>query len=364
MRKLLIVESYGQIPYALSIIMQYYRIFAVTIVFPGFNDLFKLFQIFNNEVFFRKVDLVYFEQYTPKRARARRMCKVFHVLPDIIRERRYLRAIYDRYLSHVEGSEVYFFSRAFNGAKCYLLSKLSAKNSLVYVVPKGPPYMVQYAPRTIADFAKRMIYQLTYGRDVTLGGLPFVKGFLYIRDRFIDKKAGRVIDEAESEEMIKGLDLGRFRVLNISKYRVVFFDEDLVGVGYVPNDTVWRQELTSVFNVVRKYFAENEVAMKYFPGYSGDRPVIAGAVNTVPSFVPAELLYGEGKRLYLAVFSRSIANVQSGLAVSLANLISFRNEQIRYENTQELKVVSKSTILFPKSIDDFEQIVREFKGWT
>lgn len=364
MCKLLIVESYGQIPYALSIVTKNYRLYPVTIVFPGFNDLFKLFHVLNDNVFHKKVDLLYFEPYKPKWAKGRGISRVFNILPDIIKERRYLKATFDTYLSQLEGTEVFFFSRGFNGVKYYLLNKLSRKNRLVYVAPKGPPYMSQYAPRTITDLAKLIIWKLTYGRDVTLGRLPFEKGFLYVGDRFIDRKADRVIDEAEADEMIKSFDLSQFRVFDIGDYSVIYFDEDLVGVGYVPNENIWRQELTSVFNILRKYFPEKEIAVKYYPGYSVDRTLIKGATNILPSFIPAELLYGDGRRLYVAVFSRSIANMQDGMAVSLANLISFKNDQIRHVLTEELKVVSKSRIFFPKSLDEFEQILGDFKRIT
>lgn len=364
MSKLLIVESYGGIPHALQIATANYQICPVLIVFPGFPDLFRLFHLLNQKVFHEKIQLMHFEAHTPRWTTNKGIGRLFCILPDILAERRYLKATFDTSLKHLEGVEVFFFSRGFNGMKLYLLDKLRRKNRLVYVTPKGPPYMIQYKPQTLADLSKLAIWKLTYGRDVVLGQLPIVRSFLYISESFIEKKVSQVIDEPEADRMLEGLDLDQFRVFDARNYRVIFFHEDLVGVGYVSSEDLWHQELGRVFAIVKKHFPPKDIAVKFYPGYLGDTQVLDACIDTIPSFLPAELLYRNGRQLSVAVFSRSIANLRSGLAFSIADLITFKNEHIRNELKENLRVASRSEILFPQSLAELDRMLADFKAKT
>jgi len=363
-QKLLIVESYGQIPHALRLLSENSDTGRLILVFLGFTDLFRLFQLLNERLFQNRLRLMYLEAHTPRWATAKGPGRLLWVLPDIIRERRSVKATFETFLTHVENSEVYFFSRGFNGAKLYLLDKLRRKNRLVYVTPKGPPHMVRHRPRTAAELGKLIIWKLTYGRDAVLGRLPIVKGFFYIRERFIEKKVSQVLDEAAADRILEGFDLDQFRVFDARNYRVIFFHEDLVGVGYVLSEDLWRQELGTVFAIVKKHFSPKDIAVKFFPGYLGDTQVVDGCIDTIPSFLPAELLYRNGSQLSVAVFSRSIANLRSGLAVSIADLITFKNEHIRNELKENLRVASRSEILFPQSPAELDRILVDFKAKT
>ena len=331
----------------------------ITLVIPGFHDLFKFYQAINERVFHNTINIVYFETYQGGRVKGSKIKRVLHVFPDIIKERRYLKEIWNKYFAELAGCEVFFFSRGFSGLKFYLLKKLSKRNRLVYVSP-GPPYWSKYTPTNIVDLASLTISKLIYGRDAAVGKLPRIKGFSYMPDRFMKKEVKRVIDGAEMDEMMKGFDLNQFKVFDAGKYSVIYFDDNLIGTSFIPDSDTFKRELNNIFNILGKYFPEKEIAFKYHPGYSGDETLIEVG-DMLPSFIPAELLYNENVKMYLGIFSRSIAHVEKGLVVSIADLISFKSNEIRDAIKEELAEVSKSKILFPQSLDEFERILIDLK---
>ena len=365
MRKLVIFcESYMVYTHVLHMAIQNYRDRPITVVIPGFPNLFRFFQIINDKVFHNAINLIYVEPYQPQRAKVSGINKILYILPDIIRERRYLKDAFAQNFADCEGCEVFFFSPGFSGLNFYLLKKLSKRNRLVYVslASLGPPWS-KYTPANIVHLGNLIIWRLTYGREIILGQLPYLKGFLYMPDWFIKKKVDRVIPPAEINEMMKGFDLSPFRVFDAGNYRVIYFDDDLVGAGFISDGDTFRRELTSIFNIVSKYFPEKEIALKYHPGHSGDE-TLAGFGETLPQFIPAELLYNDRVKMYLGIFSRSIANVERGLAVSLAELITFKSDESRdkLKEASRLMPVSKSKILFPETLAEFEQILVDLKG--
>ncbi len=354
-------ESYGQIEYVLHLVTQNWHDYPITLVIPGLYDLFEFFKVINEKVFHSAINLIYLEPYQPGRARARGINKIPHVFPDIIRERRYLKEIWNKYFAELEGCEVYFLSRGFNGLKVYLVKKLSERNRLVYIYTQSPSRTSKYTPANIFEWAKLAIWRLTYGRDAVMGRTPFIKGFLWMPDKFMEKAVQRVIDIAEVDKITKGFDLSPFRVFDVGSYSVIYFDDGLIGIGYISDDDTFKRELTNIFSIVGKYFPEKEIAVKYHPGYSGSKTLLEVG-DILPSFIPAELLYHENVKLYLGIFSRSIAHVDEGLVVSLADLISFKSDEISNKQKEELIQVSKSKILFPKSLDEFERILIDVTG--
>ena len=98
MNKIVILcENYLSIPRTLYLVTQNYHDSQVTVVISRLHDLFKFFQVINEKVFHNTINLVYLAPYDLQRATAKGIIKkAFHVLPDIIGERRYLRKIFIR----------------------------------------------------------------------------------------------------------------------------------------------------------------------------------------------------------------------------------------------------------------------------
>jgi hypothetical protein len=355
-------ESYGQITYTLQLINKNYSERSVTVVIPGFQDLFKFFQIINEKVFKQAITVIYVEPYVPVRAKVRGIAKLFHLLPDIIKERRGLKDIFTRTFSEFTDAEVFFFSQGFSGLKIFLLQKLSKRNRLIFFnLFPGPSGMRQYVPMNITSLVNLLIWKLIYGKDITIGRLPYYKGFIFTSDRFMKKEVYRYIDSSEIDEMMKDFDFSIYKVFDTGDYEAIYFDEDLVENGYVLNSSIFRQEIAKAFDLLVKYFPKEKIAYKYHPGYTGDANIIKVG-NMLPSFIPAELLYNEKTRLYLGLCTKSLASVEKGLAVSIMDMVTFKSAGIKNLLKEQLVQMSKSKILFPKSHDEFERILIDLKG--
>ncbi len=360
-RKVIFCESYGAIVRTLCLATRNRCDCAITVVLLGNHDLFKFFQVINERVFHSAINLIYFEPYPARRAEAKGINKMPHIIPDIIKERRYLKESFDKYFAGLEGCEVFFHSRGFNCYSFYLLKRLSKKNSLVYI-SYGSPYMGKYTPANIVDLITLIIFKLIYGHEIAMGKYPdqspHIKGFPYMDDRFMEEKVDRVIEPEEMNDMVKDFDLSEFKIFDAGDYSVIYFDDSLVEAGYITDRDVFKRELTGIFNVLSKYFPETEIARKYHPGYPDDKTVVEIG-DVLPDFIPAEFLYNDNVEMYLSLFSFSLANVEKGLAVSLADLITLKGEKTKNQLRDRLIRTSKSKILFPKSLDEFEKILVE-----
>jgi hypothetical protein len=349
-------ESYGQIKYALQLIKRNWADHPVTVVIPGLNNLFQFFQVINEKLFQSSLNLIYLEGYRKRIAQKANMVKkAFLVIPDIFSERRYLKDVWNKNFAVLRGCQVYFISQGSSGLRFYLLRKMSVNNTLIYV-SHPPPYLSQYAPEDFIERVNLVIARLIYGRDLAVSEVATYKGFLYVPDKFLKKRVHKIIEGAETEELLRDFDLSKFRVFDSAVYNVIYFDDNLVGSGYIADSTAFKQELNDLFNILLKYFPEQKIAYKYHPGYTGDKTMIKVG-REIPSYIPAELLYNNKTLLYLSGFSWSIAHVENGLVVSVGNLITLKSEKDRDSLKQMLVRESKSTILFPESLDEFERIL-------
>ncbi len=358
-RIVIFCEGYDNIKCTLQMILLNYLDHTISLVIPGYYDLFKFYQAINEKVLHNAINVIYLEPFHPERAKVRGLRKTFHILPDIIGEKRYLRETYDKYFTGLETSEVFFFSRGTSGIKYYLLKKLTKQNNKMVCISTGPSELIPYTPTDIVGLATLAISRLIYGHDIAVSKIPTYKGFPYIPDSFMKKNVDRVMDWTEVEEMMNGFDSSPFKVFHeADKYCVIYFDSDLVGVGYVPDEGLYRRELAIIFDIVKKYFPV-AIATKYHPGQKAEN--WTGFGDTLPQFIPAEFLYNEKTLLYLSIISWSIAHVEKGMAVSVANLITFKSAEVKNKLQEMLIQASKSKILFPKSLDEFELICSNLK---
>jgi len=357
-RLVIFCENYPAIPSTLYMATQYPHDGPVTLVVTGFRDLFEFYKVINERVFHNSLNLIYFELYPGVTTRGNKIKKAFHLLLDIVRERRYLKEIFNKYFSGMEGCEVVFFSRGYDSYRFYLLKTLRENNKLVYVSHIAPhgPQMRQYTPKNITGLARLLLLKLIYGRDIAMGRLPHSTVFPYMPDEFFKKQVDRIIDWEEKREMMKGFDLSRFKVFDVADYNVMYFHQPIAGTHFCPNSRTFQRELNEIFNILKKHFPEKAIALKYHPGSSTDKDMIKVG-DRLPDFIPAEFLYNDNVKIYLSVFSSSLSKVGKGLAVSLIDLVTFGSDKIREQVREMLIQVSDSEIMFPKSLDEFERIL-------
>jgi len=328
-------------------------------VISGNRNLYKLFKIINEKVFHDTLHIICFERYQGLMIAGtnNKVKKAFYILLNIIRERRYLKETYNKYFVEVRRARVFFFSKWWGNYAFYLLKKLGKTNELVYIPdPSYDVLPIEHLPPTnIVDLVILAITKLTFGHNMTVDKV-LGHSVACIPNDFMEKEVHKVIDVKERNEMMRNFDLSQFRIFGMCKYSVVYFDQDLVEAGYIADEDTFNRELTSIFNILGKYFSQKEIACKYHPRHSSNKTKIRIG-DVLPDYVPAEFLYDDNTKLYLSVFSFAIANVEKGLAVSIADLITFENADVKHQLKEILIQRSKSTILSPKSLDEFERIV-------
>ncbi|MEK9148744.1 MAG: hypothetical protein AAB267_01715 [Candidatus Desantisbacteria bacterium] len=357
-------ESYPQIKSALYLAVQNHDNHSVTVVIPGWQDLSKFFELVNKKVFHDTVNIIHFDIYPGRMAKAgSRIIKALYLLPDIVKERRYLKGIFNKHFAHFRGDDVFFFGSCHNPSTYYLLKSLVKTNRLVYMpepfydavsIPKS-------TPTTLVELVHFLRYKLVYGHDMVLGKHPLGHKIPRMPDRFFKKGIARVINRKERNEMLQSFDISQLKVLNNDDYSIMYFPEDSVEHEYIADVVDFERRLTEIFNIMGKHFSENKVALKYHPGY-GESATTLPFGTRLPDFIPAEFLYSESVEMYLGLSSMALANVEKGLAVSLIDMVSFKNETIKDRLKEILIAWSHSKIQFPKSLDEFERILIDIKG--
>ena len=356
-------ESYPQIKNALYLSKQNYQDHPVTIMVT-MPDLYKFFNLVNEKVFQGGLNVVYFDIYRGRTAKAgSKIIKALYLLPDIVKERQYLKKIFKKHFAQLRKAEVFFSSRFFNPSTFYLLRKLSTTNSLVYI--PDPSYdailINKAAPANITEVVSLLKSKIVYGWDIALGKHPLGQKITRMPDEFIRKRVARVISREERERLLRNFDTNQFRLFNNIDCSIMYFHEDLVEHDYVTDHETFERRLAEVFNIIGKHFPENKVALKYHPGYAEGEPAVPFG-SRLPDFIPAEFLYSGKIRMYLGISTMALANVEKGLAVSLIYLIGFKNDTIREQLKKALIQWSHSEILFPQSLDEFERILIDIKN--
>jgi hypothetical protein len=356
-------SSYGEIKRTLYLAERYSLERPVTIVIPGMRDLCLFFkEIQNRNALPPSVSLICFERYVPRKLKARGLFKLCHVIPDILNERRLLKKIYNKHFATAEDCDIFFCSRGFDGYLFYMVKNLSRKNRIINTSPIATEMdrIAPYFPLNVSGLARLIAYKSTFGWEIVLGKLPHLKGFIYMTDKFIAKTVDEFISWDEIETMTKDFDYGRYRVFATGRYRVMYFDDSGLGAGYIPDKEIYRRELKNIFDILVKYFPEDEIARKYHPSYPDDKTLITVG-DILPDYIPAELLYDPATRLYLSAYSLSLVNVKEGLAVSIAKLITLKNKDDSETMKQRIIQMSKSEILFPATLEEFEDICARLK---
>jgi len=70
------------------------------------------------------------------------------------------------------------------------------------------------------------------------------------------------------------------------------------------------------------------VARKYHPCYPGDKTTVKYG-EVIGDYIPGEFLHNDNAKIYISIFSLAIAYMERGLAVSIADLITFRDDETR-----------------------------------
>lgn len=351
--------AYPQIKNVLYVVTHYYPKHPISLMIIGNNDLFKFFKLLNEKTFQNVLNIVLLDVHRSHEARVSgRIEKALRLLPDLVMEKRCLRASFDNHLGRLRAAKVFFFSRFFSGHEFYFLKRLDKSNRLIYM--QAPVYdalaIEQATPANIYDLAYLARWKLAYGRDIVMSKHPLGPRVPFMPDKFFRERVSEVISPGKRDAVLRELNLNDFKVLDASEYSVIYFQDDLVGGGYIPDSETLEELLTGVFSIIKKHFSEKELALKYHPT-TGENEAALPFGTRLPDFIPAEFIYNEQIKLYLGISSMALANVEKGVVVSLIDLIKFRDNETKSGLKEILIRAGKSKILFPKSLEEFEQIL-------
>jgi hypothetical protein len=353
---ILLCENYVQIKYVLRLV-QLHPDDEKNIIILSLPDLFQFFKIINDKCFHNSLNIVYLAQFESSRAKIHGIKKLSHIVPDVLREREYLKSVYKRHFTGCSSARIYFFAQGFCGLKMYLLNKLKKNNQLTFIPPE-PPFLSQTSPKNLTELISLYIQKAIYGNFVTLGKLTYYRGFLYLPDKFMGKYV-QTLSSDEKFEMMKKFDYNEYRIFDeATQYSAIYYDDGLIAVGFVAEDS-FKKELKDAFDILLKYIPEKEIAIKYHPGSSGAPLPIPGAV--LPQYIPAELLRNDNIQLTLGILSWSVANVEKGVAISLSDMISFKDDRVKSEFKEAFIKASKTKVLFPRSIQELDRILEGIK---
>lgn len=369
-------QSYGEIENCLYVAKHNSeRNNSVTIVIPGHQDLFTLLKRINERVFHDTINIIYLKMFRPRVEKTidTPISWAYHASINMIKERRCNRELHDKHLAGLRGTEIYFFTRFAVPYNLYFLRKLHKNNKLVYMhiarkrtfqeLDKGyGEGLSKFKPESILDLLRLIRSKIVYGLDMTLVKIRINK-VEYFPDRFMAREVDRIISEEESRELLRDLDYQEFKVFDTGNFSIIYFDQRYFYRDELVDTDTFKREINGVFNILRKYFTDEEIGIKYHPGDYTDKTMIN--IGTVlDSYIPAEFLYNENVKMYLSFTSGSLGNVEKGLAVSLVDIITYRTEEIREQLREAVIRKSHSDILFPKSLEEFEKIVISVREQT
>ena len=376
-RKIIIfAQSYGEIENCLYLSkknLQYNN--SVTIVIPGFYDLFKLIRKINEKVFHNTIEIIYFDLFKsePTKVKNNTLSRGSQAIVSTIKKRRYNRNLYNKYLAEIKGSEIYFFTRFYVPYNLYFLKKLSKNNKLIYMyISRKRTFqeldegygegLSKIKIDNIRDLLHLIKLKIEYGFDSTMIRIIIHK-VPYIPDKFMKQKVYKIISEEESKKLLGSFDYRQFNVFDVTKYSIIYFDQRYFYRDNFVDTEIFQKEIDAIFNILSKYFTNDEIAIKYHPGdYTDKNKIKIGTI--LDSFIPAEFLYSDNVKMYLSFSSGSLGNVEKGLAVSLVDIITYKTEEIRKKVKAAILNKSHTDIIFPKSLSEFENIVFNIQEHT
>jgi hypothetical protein len=326
----------------------------IVLVIPGNEDLRKFFDFLNARVFQNKLNILFYPSRQTPAALANKLKALSLLVPFAVEERQRLKAFYRNNLADISNRRVYFFSRHFTDSAFHFLEKLAERNTLVHIPDPAADVWNMTGPDllNLRDWAWLLALKAVYGTKLTIWKYDG-RRTTGIPDTFMKKHVESLPRETR-DRMIASVELKKYRDLFKEDFDVLYFGH-AVRPEWADRDTL-KAELNRVFKLLAEYFPASRIGHKYHPSRKMDGSLIT--IGTVlPSFIPAEFLYHDNVKLYLSFWSMAIANVEKGIAMSLLDIISFKDPAQKRWLKDVLVKRSKSEILFPGSLDELESIL-------
>jgi hypothetical protein len=167
-------------------------------------------------------------------------------------------------------------------------------------------------------------------------------------------RIGYCISEQFINKVCLQKDIKIDTVTYFQNYKCLYLHEDLKEYGYV--DDTYNAEIENLLGIVKEYISENSLAVKYHPASSKCNRNLS-VKNELCHYIPAEFYFNNNVEVYISVGSTALTNVTKGTAISLINLITFKEQRYKDIFVNYLDTLKQTNILFPKSVDEFRNML-------
>jgi hypothetical protein len=353
---LIFAQSYPHVKNVLYL-LEKYKNTSPYIKLCVFNNsyLFKYFSLLNQEHFNNQINLSFIPKYVPVGGGS-------HKRNLIIFEKYFLYSSFNIHCGNIVGHEIFFFSQSFTDYGYYFLKKLYRKNNVTHIQDPGCDIytITDGAPKSLRSFLNLFRMKLIVGRHIVYGDTGYAKfnRFLKICDSFYDKIVDRAIGKKERDELQKDVLLTKYSFKKYSKYKILYFDKDVVKDGFCDNDH-FQSTIEEIFSVASEYTPSDQIGRKYKPNRTNDlnrNRVRIGEI--IPDHIPAEMLYNDNVKVYIGITSIALANVETDNVISIVHLIPFHSSISMSGSIQNQERRRKNNIIqYPKTIAEFRSLL-------
>jgi hypothetical protein len=316
-------------------------------------DLFNLFLQLKNDKYKTFLDVVHMEYIRTHGSGL--LKRMFHLLRKIYLEKKHLEKIYLQHFKKLRGATIYFFCRPYNPYTFYMLNRLIGNNIICYIHPDAVDFtsFINLPTIKIVNRAKIQWLGYLYGKGIKWIYIPSYGACTYITDCFMSK-VHKIISKDKRAEWLNKFSQNNFQFITNNSYSVVYHDTPLQVDEYEKEE--YFHFMNNMFAILHKYFTVNEILIKHTPSKvkSGDYELFG---RIVPDNIPCQWLH-KNNTLLLGFYTACIYNATTGFSVSLEELLVQKNEDIKAKRGKIKLKSASSDILFPKSLEEFEIIVK------
>ena len=261
--------------------------------------------------------------------------------------------------------DIFFFSKAFTTLGFCLIKNIKKQNKLIHVPDPGcDVYQLSDSkPNGLKQLIILSVYKALYGRELVFGyaGKELNTEFFFkISDNYFYKNVNLFLTIKERKKLQHNFTLDSFIDDNQKKFRVIYFDKDMLKDNLC-DKTLYKDELTAIFKILKKHINKDDLAKKYKPGRTTNlNKLNINYGSLVDDFIPAELLINSNVKVYLGMTTMAMANIKSGNIISLVNLVTYLDPLKKQRSIDNLEKRKKTTVYYPNTLIEFENLLVKF----
>jgi len=259
---------------------------------------------------------------------------------------------------NIQKDDCFFMTGLFKSYDFFYLAKnLSKIGKGYYKITGGVMKKYKspwYKPIFVGGGIVRIAMKFVLGLDMIYYRAEEKAPFLGINQDFLKKYN---IKEYEPNKSSKEMffELTKEHKIRYGNHDNLFIDDDLLGI----TKTGEMEKFYEVFNKL-----SYDVAIKRKPLARGAKGEEDEEKNAFPVYVPVELLFNSVNKNVISICSTALipASQLGNLnVISLINLVEWNDEAYKKQYIKYLEKESKNKILFPKSFEEFEKLLKTTK---